>query len=116
MIVGLNYAPEKVGIGVYTSGLAEALVARGHEVSVVAGKPYYPSWTVDKRFRAGFMLRSAENGVDVTRGSLVVRKPIDEPRFEILVTPRIGISQCMDAPLRFLIAGNKSVSRTPSFT
>lgn len=67
MIVGLNYAPEKVGIGVYTSGLAEALVARGHEVSVVAGKPYYPSWTVDKRFRAGFMLRSAENGVDVTR-------------------------------------------------
>jgi DNA-3-methyladenine glycosylase len=57
-----------------------------------------------------------QNGVDVTRGSLVVRKPIDEPRFEILVTPRIGISQCVDAPLRFLIAGNKSVSRTPSFT
>ena len=44
LILGLNYAPEPVGIGPYTTGLAEVLVARGHEVSVVAGKPYYPQW------------------------------------------------------------------------
>jgi colanic acid biosynthesis glycosyl transferase WcaI len=37
LVVGLNYAPEKVGIAVYTTGMAEALVARGHEVRVVAG-------------------------------------------------------------------------------
>jgi len=43
-ILGLNYAPEPVGIGPYTAGLAETLAARGHEVSVVAGKPYYPQW------------------------------------------------------------------------
>jgi DNA-3-methyladenine glycosylase len=50
------------------------------------------------------------NGVDVTRGSLVVREPFRPQPFETLVTPRIGISQCVDAPLRFLIAGNRSVS------
>jgi DNA-3-methyladenine glycosylase len=52
------------------------------------------------------------NGVDVTRGSLVVREPLEKRRFEIQVTPRIGISQCVDAPLRFLIAGNRSVSKS----
>jgi DNA-3-methyladenine glycosylase len=44
------------------------------------------------------------NGVDVTRGSLVVRQSQEQPRFEVLVTPRIGISQCVDAPLRFLVS------------
>jgi DNA-3-methyladenine glycosylase len=53
------------------------------------------------------------NGVDVTRGSLVVREPAEKHRFEIQVTPRIGISHCVDAPLRFLIAGNSSVSKSP---
>jgi DNA-3-methyladenine glycosylase len=51
------------------------------------------------------------NGADVTRGSLVVREPVENRRFEIRTTPRIGISQCVEAPLRFLIAGNRSVSR-----
>jgi len=50
------------------------------------------------------------NGADVTRGSLVVREPAEKQRFEILITPRIGISRSIDAPLRFLIAGNPSVS------
>jgi DNA-3-methyladenine glycosylase len=53
----------------------------------------------------------AQNGADLTRGSLVVRQPRDEPPFEIKVTPRIGISKCADLPLRYLIAGNPSVSR-----
>jgi DNA-3-methyladenine glycosylase len=53
------------------------------------------------------------NGADVTRGSLVVRETLEKRRFEIRTTPRIGISQCVDAPLRFLITGNRSVSRSP---
>ena len=66
LIVGLNYAPEPVGIGPYTAGLAEAMVARGHEVSVVAGKPYYPQWKPypdqPKGRRSG-----VENGVRISR-------------------------------------------------
>ena len=44
------------------------------------------------------------NGRDVTRGSLVVRKWIDEPSLDIEVTPRIGITKCADWPLRFVTA------------
>ena len=53
----------------------------------------------------------AQNGVDVTRGSLTLRTPPDEEPFEIEVTPRIGIRQCADWPLRFAIKGNPFVSR-----
>jgi DNA-3-methyladenine glycosylase len=50
-------------------------------------------------------------GVDVTRGELTVRRQTPEPRFEIAVTPRIGVKHCADWPLRFFIAGNRFVSR-----
>ncbi len=65
LILGLNYKPELVGIAVYTAGLAEALARRGHTVSVVAGKPYYPAWTVPPAYRGGWQRHSVENGVDV---------------------------------------------------
>jgi DNA-3-methyladenine glycosylase len=50
------------------------------------------------------------NGVDVTRGSLVVRQPAVMREFKIDVTRRIGITQSADLPLRFVIAGNEFVS------
>jgi DNA-3-methyladenine glycosylase len=50
------------------------------------------------------------NGVDVTKGPLTVREGTGE-NFEIQTTPRIGITHCADWPLRFLIAGNRFVSR-----
>ena len=51
-----------------------------------------------------------QNGADLTRGPLHVRRLADEPPFKIEVTPRIGIKHCADWPLRFLIAGNRFVS------
>jgi DNA-3-methyladenine glycosylase len=54
------------------------------------------------------------NGADVTRGTLVVRQPSSPSHFDILTTPRIGITKCIDLPLRFLIAGNAFVSKPPS--
>jgi DNA-3-methyladenine glycosylase len=52
----------------------------------------------------------AHNGADLTRGPLVVRAPAETHRLEIAVTPRIGIRECADWPLRFLIKGNRFVS------
>ena len=52
-----------------------------------------------------------QNGVDITRGPLHVRRLDEKQAFEIEVTPRIGITHCADWPLRFLIAGNRFVSR-----
>ncbi len=53
----------------------------------------------------------AQNGADVTRGTLVVRRPAEERAVEIDVTPRIGIRECADWPLRFVIRGSRFVSK-----
>jgi len=55
----------------------------------------------------------SQNGADVTRGDLVVREPSEPGEIEIEVTTRIGIKQCADLPLRYLIRGNRFVSRGP---
>jgi DNA-3-methyladenine glycosylase len=52
----------------------------------------------------------AQNGADLTRGPLVVRAPAETHRPEIVVTPRIGIRECADWPLRFFVKGNRFVS------
>lgn len=67
LIVGLNYAPEPVGIGPYSQGLAEALVARGARVRVVAGKPYYPQWRTYPEYAGGGWRSTSEGGVEITR-------------------------------------------------
>jgi DNA-3-methyladenine glycosylase len=51
------------------------------------------------------------NGADLVQGTLQVRRPRSEPSVEVQVTPRIGIRHAVDWPLRFLIAGNRFVSR-----
>jgi DNA-3-methyladenine glycosylase len=47
----------------------------------------------------------AQNGVDLTRGKLTLREPELVRAIEIEVTPRIGISKCVDWPLRFVVKG-----------
>lgn len=67
LILGLNYAPEKVGIAVYTTGMAEALAADGHEVRVIAGQPYYPAWRIAKGYSPWAFTLAEENGVSIAR-------------------------------------------------
>lgn len=50
------------------------------------------------------------NGQDVTGGSLVVQEWNTGP-IEIAVTPRIGVGQCVDWPLRFVVRGSAYLSR-----
>lgn len=53
----------------------------------------------------------AHNGIDMTRGDLIVREPASDTPIEIEVTKRIGITKCADLPLRFTVKGNRFVSR-----
>lgn len=46
-----NFAPELIGIGPVSTTWARAMVDRGHEISVVAAHPHYPSpeWGIRRR-------------------------------------------------------------------
>lgn len=46
LIVGINFAPELVGIGKYTAEMVEWLAGQGHEIRMVTAPPYYPKWQV----------------------------------------------------------------------
>lgn len=75
LFFGINYAPEMIGIGPYTTGFAEELVKRGHHVDVVTGQPYYPRWRIERAKRSMWS-DSLENGVTVRRCPLYVpRRP-----------------------------------------
>ena len=72
LIYSANYAPEPTGIGKYSGEMAEWLVAKGHDVRVVAAPPYYPHWKVDAAYAWPPYQRETLNGVDVWRAPLWV--------------------------------------------
>lgn len=67
LILGINYSPEKIGVAVYTTDLAQSLVKAGHEVSVVTTNPYYPEWRVAVGYNSRGWRRERVDGVDVLR-------------------------------------------------
>lgn len=76
LVLGLNYAPERIGIAVYTTGMAEALADLGHEVDVIAGQPYYPAWKVFDPALEVWVSKGVERGVFVRRvGHYVPARP-----------------------------------------
>lgn len=44
LFLGLNYAPEEIGIGLYSGELVDAWTEAGNYANVVTAKPYYPQW------------------------------------------------------------------------
>jgi DNA-3-methyladenine glycosylase len=52
-------------------------------------------------------------GLRLDKGRLVIRRWRTRPIFETQVTPRVGISECADWPLRFVWNGHPYVSRPP---
>ena len=86
LVIGLNYAPEPVGIGPYTAGLCEALVRSGHRVTAIVGKPYYPRWRADPAYAGGW-LEAEENGVRLVRcPHYVPQDPVGIRRFGHLIS------------------------------
>ncbi|WP_428423367.1 glycosyltransferase WbuB [Methylibium sp.] len=68
LLLSLNFAPELTGIGKYSGEMAERLVARGHEVTVVCAPPYYPQWKVHKDYSAtGYQVERPKPGLTVHR-------------------------------------------------
>lgn len=72
LVYGINYAPEKTGIGKYTGEMVAWLAGRGHDVRVVTAQPYYPEWTVAHGFSSWRYQASQVSGATVYRCPLYV--------------------------------------------
>lgn len=74
LIVAVFYAPEHSGNAPYTTGLAEHLQRRGHEVTVLTGMPHYPAWKVEAPYRGRLTVRERRHEVSLVRRALYVPK------------------------------------------
>ena len=63
---------------------------------------------------AALGITGAHNAHPLQRPPLTIRLGTRVPRRNVVVTPRIGIRECADWPLRWFIADNPYVSRTPA--
>ncbi len=72
LLVGINYAPDLVGVAKYNTELCESLVAEGHEVRVITAPPYYPAWKIPAAFDRSYFRAKDWNGVRVTRTPVYV--------------------------------------------
>jgi colanic acid biosynthesis glycosyl transferase WcaI len=74
LLVGINYAPDLIGVAKYNTELCEALASFGHQVRVVTAPPYYPEWSIPRIYR-GLRYRSETiNGVSLIRSPIYVPK------------------------------------------
>lgn len=71
LFLGLNYAPEEIGIGLYSGEMLRGWVDAGNTGEVVAAHPYYPQWRVWPG-HGGWWKRNVEHGVRVTRCPIYV--------------------------------------------
>ncbi|ATC23452.1 WcaI family glycosyltransferase [Caulobacter vibrioides] len=73
LVIGLNYAPDFIGIPKYTTEMCEELARRGHQVTVVTAPPYYPAWEVPAAYRGAWRSETL-NGVRLVRAPIYVPK------------------------------------------
>jgi colanic acid biosynthesis glycosyl transferase WcaI len=72
LLVGINYAPDLIGVAKYNTELCESLAAAGHDVQVVTAPPYYPAWRIPDDFDASYFRAKRSAGVAVTRTPIFV--------------------------------------------
>lgn len=72
LVVGINYAPESISTGKYTSEMCAWLTARGHIVRIITAPPYYPAWQVWPGYRHWWFQRESIDGVEIIRCPLWV--------------------------------------------
>lgn len=72
LILGMNYAPEPIGVGRYTGELAEFIASQGEDVEVVTSPPHYPGWCVSPPYRAWRYTVESRNGVRIIRCPLLL--------------------------------------------
>ncbi len=96
LMLGINYWPEETGIAVFNTGRCEYLAARGHDVTMCTGFPYYPRWRVHEEYRGRLLAREMRNGVRILRSYLYVPRRVTTIR-RILHEATFVASSCLRA-------------------
>src|SRR5207247_2287059 len=76
LILTINYWPEPTGFSPHTTALAEHLARVGHQVTVITGFPFAPTWKRWPAYRREFVRRESINGVPLVRVThFIPRRP-----------------------------------------
>lgn len=93
--IGINYDPEIIGIGPYSTGLTEYLAGAGHRVTVITAQPYYPQWRIRegwprwhwRREKSGDGLRIIHCPLYVPRQPSALRRMVHYASFTLSALP-----------------------------
>jgi colanic acid biosynthesis glycosyl transferase WcaI len=72
LVVGINYAPDLIGVAKYNTELCVGLASRGHDVRTITAVPYYPEWKVPPDYRQWWYRTEKIDNVKVTRAPIYV--------------------------------------------
>ncbi|TDX62138.1 colanic acid biosynthesis glycosyl transferase WcaI [Methylosinus sp. sav-2] len=73
LIHAINFAPELIGCGKYTTELAQFLEARGHIIEIVTAPPHYPGWFVRAPYQSGAYVTEIFGSMRVTRCPMTMK-------------------------------------------
>jgi len=77
LLVGLNFSPEFISTGKYTTEMAQHLAAAGHTVRVITTPPYYPEWRVWPGYRWWAYRRETLGSIEISRAPLWVPRRVN---------------------------------------
>lgn len=102
LIHGIDFLPEKVGIGKYTGEMAEWLVEHGHDVTVLTSPPHFPGWKIFEGY-SSWKYKREKSPRQPHPGSLrVVRCPVwipENPRGWRRVLYLLSFAICSSLPM-----------------
>ena len=71
-MLSINYAPDKTGIAVTTTEVAEWFSEKGDSMIVITALPYYPEWKINEAYRHKSKRNETIKGVFISRVNLFV--------------------------------------------
>ncbi|MFN8543923.1 MAG: WcaI family glycosyltransferase [Candidatus Binatia bacterium] len=104
LVSSINFHPDHSGIALYATDLPVYLAERGHEVTMVTGFSYYPSWLKRPSDRGALFRREEYRGVKILRGYLYVPRVATTARRVLH-----DLSFALFAAANFLRAGRHEV-------
>ena len=80
LVLSINYWPDETGIAAFNIWRCEYLAARGHQVTICTGPPYYPEWRVPQPYRGKLFQREQRNGVTILRSWMYVPQVVNSKK------------------------------------